>query len=47
VLVCTLEREHAAGDHTLAIGRVQEAREGLDDPPLVFFGRDFATVRRL
>jgi 3-hydroxy-9,10-secoandrosta-1,3,5(10)-triene-9,17-dione monooxygenase reductase component len=47
VLVCTLEGEHVAGDHTLAIGRVQEVREGPDDPPLVFFDRDFATVRGL
>jgi hypothetical protein len=26
---------------------VQEVREGPDDPPLVFFDRDFATVRGL
>jgi flavin reductase (DIM6/NTAB) family NADH-FMN oxidoreductase RutF len=44
VLLCALEREHAAGDHTLAIGRVHEVRHGRDDPPLVFFGGAFGTV---
>jgi 3-hydroxy-9,10-secoandrosta-1,3,5(10)-triene-9,17-dione monooxygenase reductase component len=47
VLVCTLECEHPAGDHTLAMGRVHEMRDGPDEPPLVFFGRDFGTVRCL
>lgn len=44
VLVCTLEREHAAGDHTLAIGRVREIRQGEDARPLVFFDGEFGTV---
>jgi flavin reductase (DIM6/NTAB) family NADH-FMN oxidoreductase RutF len=44
VMVCTLEREHAAGDHTVAIGRVRQIRQGEDEPPLVFFGGEFGTV---
>ena len=44
VLLCTLEREHGAGDHTLVIGRVEDVRHGEDEPPLVFFGGDFGTV---
>jgi len=44
VLVCSLESEHVAGDHTVAIGRVQEARHNGDGPPLVFFGGEFGTV---
>jgi 3-hydroxy-9,10-secoandrosta-1,3,5(10)-triene-9,17-dione monooxygenase reductase component len=43
VLLCTLEGEYAAGDHTLAIGRVREVRVGGDEPPLVFFGGSFGT----
>ena len=43
-LGCTLETEYAAGDHTVAIGRVQEIRHGVDEPPLVFFGGAFGTV---
>ena len=43
-LLCTLEAEHAAGDHTVVIGRVQHVRHGADDPPLVFYGGDFGTV---
>jgi flavin reductase (DIM6/NTAB) family NADH-FMN oxidoreductase RutF len=44
VLVCTLGREHAAGDDTVAIGRVQEIRHGEDEPPLVFFVGEFGIV---
>jgi flavin reductase (DIM6/NTAB) family NADH-FMN oxidoreductase RutF len=44
VLVCTLEREHAAGDHTVAIGRVRQIRHGRPEPPLVFFEGRFGTV---
>ena len=43
VLVCTLEGEHAAGDHTLAIGRVRDVRHGADEPPLVFYRGTFGT----
>jgi 3-hydroxy-9,10-secoandrosta-1,3,5(10)-triene-9,17-dione monooxygenase reductase component len=44
VMVCTLEREYAAGDHTVAIGRVRQIRYGEEEPPLVFFGGEFGTV---
>ena len=43
-MVCTLECEHDAGDHTLAICRVAGVRYGPDEPPLVFFGGEFGTV---
>jgi len=45
VLLCTLNAEHPAGDHTIAIGRVDWVRRGEDRPPLVFFGGDFSTVQ--
>jgi len=44
VLICTLEREHVTGDHTLAVARVTAVRHGPDAPPLVFFGGGFSTV---
>jgi 3-hydroxy-9,10-secoandrosta-1,3,5(10)-triene-9,17-dione monooxygenase reductase component len=43
-IVCTLESEHATGDHMLPVGRVHEVRHGRDEPPLVFFGGSFGTV---
>jgi 3-hydroxy-9,10-secoandrosta-1,3,5(10)-triene-9,17-dione monooxygenase reductase component len=43
-VLCTLEAEHVAGDHTVVIGRVQHVRHGADEPPLVFYGGDFGTV---
>ncbi len=46
VLVCTFEREHVTGDHTLAIGRVSTVRHGPEAPPLVFYGGAFTTVAR-
>jgi flavin reductase (DIM6/NTAB) family NADH-FMN oxidoreductase RutF len=45
-LVCALEREHPAGDHTLVVGRVEHVRHGAEEPPLVFFGGEFGTVSR-
>ena len=44
VLLCALESEHVAGDHTMAICRVREIRLGGDELPLVFFGGRFGTV---
>ena len=44
VLLCEIDREHAAGDHTLVVGGVKEVRHGPDEPPLVFFGGEFGTV---
>lgn len=34
---CTLEAEHDAGDHTIAIGRVQRLEVVRDGVPLLFF----------
>jgi flavin reductase (DIM6/NTAB) family NADH-FMN oxidoreductase RutF len=34
---CTLEAEHDAGDHTIAIGRVQSLEVVNDGTPLLFF----------
>jgi 3-hydroxy-9,10-secoandrosta-1,3,5(10)-triene-9,17-dione monooxygenase reductase component len=42
-LVCTLEREHVTGDHTLAIARVSTVWHGPEAPPLVFFDGRFST----
>ncbi len=44
ILVCTFEREHVTGDHTLAIGRVTAIQHGPERPPLVFFDGGFSTV---
>jgi 3-hydroxy-9,10-secoandrosta-1,3,5(10)-triene-9,17-dione monooxygenase reductase component len=44
VLLCTLETEHDAGDHTVAIGKVHEIRHGGGERPLVFYRGDFGTV---
>jgi flavin reductase (DIM6/NTAB) family NADH-FMN oxidoreductase RutF len=44
VIVCTLESEHATGDHTLPVGRVHGVRHGREEPPLVFFGGSFGTL---
>ena len=44
VLACTLEREHAAGDHTLVVGLVEDVRHAGDGPPLVFFRSGFWTL---
>jgi 3-hydroxy-9,10-secoandrosta-1,3,5(10)-triene-9,17-dione monooxygenase reductase component len=43
-LVCTIEAEHPAGDHTIVLGRVLAVRHGDDRPPLVFFGGGFTTI---
>lgn len=44
VLLCWLQCEHPAGDHTLAVGRVEQVLQGPDEPPLVFFGGEFGTI---
>jgi flavin reductase (DIM6/NTAB) family NADH-FMN oxidoreductase RutF len=43
-LVCTLEVEHSAGDHTIVLGRVRSIHHGEERPPLVFFNGGFGTV---
>lgn len=42
---CDLEVEHAAGDHTLVIGRVTAIEPGDGQVPLVFVGGQFLGVR--
>jgi len=44
VLLCTLEAEHRAGDHTLAVARVLEVRHGVGGAPLVYHRGAFGTV---
>ena len=44
VLLGTLEAEHPAGDHAIAIGRVHQVGHGGDGSPLVFFRGQFGTV---
>lgn len=43
-LVCTMEAEYPAGDHSIVLGRVLGIRHGEDRPPLVFFGGAFSTI---
>jgi 3-hydroxy-9,10-secoandrosta-1,3,5(10)-triene-9,17-dione monooxygenase reductase component len=45
-LACALEAEHAAGDHSIVLGRVLAIRHGDARPPLVFFGGAFSTTAR-
>lgn len=42
---CDLEVEHAAGDHTLVVGRVTAIEPGDGQVPLVFVGGQFLGVR--
>jgi len=44
-LVCVIEAEHPAGDHSIVLGRVLAIRHGEDRPPLVFFGGGFSTIQ--
>jgi 3-hydroxy-9,10-secoandrosta-1,3,5(10)-triene-9,17-dione monooxygenase reductase component len=46
VVLCTLEAEHGAGDHTLVVARVDEVRDGEDAPALVFFDGGFGALGR-
>jgi len=43
-LVCAIEAEHPAGDHSIVLGRVLAIRHGDDRPPLVFFDGGFTTI---
>jgi 3-hydroxy-9,10-secoandrosta-1,3,5(10)-triene-9,17-dione monooxygenase reductase component len=43
-IVCALEAEHPAGDHSIVLGRVLAIRHGEARPPLVFFGGGFSTT---
>ena len=41
-LECELEAEHAAGDHTFFVGRVERAEQGRESAPLLRLGGDYA-----
>jgi len=41
VIECDLEAEHAAGDHTIVVGRVRSTRVAADGSPLVYFAASF------
>lgn len=43
-VVCAVEELLERGDHTLVIGAVETARTGPDEPPLIYFGRDYHSV---
>ncbi|GII78554.1 monooxygenase [Sphaerisporangium rufum] len=43
-LECDLEAEHAAGDHSIAIGRVTRLGSGTGEVPLVFLGGRYVGV---
>ena len=40
-LECELAGEHAAGDHTLFVGRVERVEPGLDATPLIRLGGEY------
>jgi 3-hydroxy-9,10-secoandrosta-1,3,5(10)-triene-9,17-dione monooxygenase reductase component len=42
---CSLEAEHAAGDHSIVVGRVRGLRIAPYDDPLVYFAGGFGTFR--
>lgn len=44
-LDCRLEAEHAAGDHFIVVGRVEEARMHGDGDPLVFWASGYRGLR--
>ena len=41
VIRCDLEAEHAAGDHSIVVGRVRHLEVCVDSPPLVYFAGAF------
>jgi 3-hydroxy-9,10-secoandrosta-1,3,5(10)-triene-9,17-dione monooxygenase reductase component len=43
-VVCALEAEHPAGDHSIVLGRVLAIRHAEARPPLVFFAGAFGTT---
>lgn len=43
---CTLEAEHAAGDHTIVIGRVRALEDLAQEQPLLFFRGRIVTPQR-
>jgi len=43
-LECGLEAEHEAGDHTLFVGLVERAEQGVDGPPLIRLGGEYQSL---
>lgn len=43
-LVCVADELLERGDHTLVIGAVESAAAGPDEPPLIYFRRDYHSV---
>lgn len=43
-LECVLVAEHAAGDHWIVVGRVEQLASGPGGEPLVFFGGAFGSL---
>lgn len=43
-LECEVVAEHAAGDHTLFLGRVERAGRGREAPPLLRLGGDYRSA---
>jgi flavin reductase len=43
-LECELDTEHAAGDHTLFVGRVERAEVGAEGPPLLRLGGGYRSA---
>ena len=46
VLECELEAEHAAGDHSIVVGRVSRLRVWSEGRPLVYFAGELGGFRR-
>ena len=44
---CTLEAEHEAGDHTIAVGRVQAFEIAREEQPLLFFRGAYGQFEQL
>jgi len=42
---CSLEEAIEGGDHTILLGRVTRLVEGGGDPPLLFFGGEYRSLR--
>ena len=43
-LLCTVDDLWERGDHTLVIGRVEEAAVGSDEPALIYYRRSYQSV---
>ncbi|MFI0485892.1 flavin reductase family protein [Actinomadura sp. 9N215] len=41
---CSVDQEHAAGDHMIVVARVHALAEHRDDPPLIFYKSAYGTL---